>query len=359
MSLLPSSSMMDVGWIMETERGGEPNEPLYEKFNGLYTVRMESYGRILYHVSALCVGVGSGMQSGQVYPKGTRVILGYATRDHTPYILGALPFSYSKTTAIGETEILEPGEVQLRSGMPDSENPNEFILPGGKIKIDNKGRVIISSATNNDVATITLGIQGEKTVLTVGTEQGAGIEIDNDGTIRVDTDKDREMSADNVRCKVSGDEFNAVSGNRTDYVEGIYTVLHVKGTQIQINTDGSVTLVDPNGSIIGLNAGDGSVTISDGKGDYIHLLNGQITVLSTGDVSVQADTVSVEGGNILLGQGATKGVVREGDAVVIFDPLCGINVVGQAAKPTKYPNGSPAPPAPPGVNPSEHVVARN
>lgn len=349
------------GYIEDPEKGMAEGQPLYGKYNGLYTVIVESFSQRWHHVCLMWMGIGFGAQSGQPLPRGTKVLIAIVTKNKIPVILGAVGLRVSNDYYDLEIDEPKPGEVFLQAAIrKDVNDPKDSISTGGaRLKLDEFGNAFLETATGGDYIQIGLGDFGldvftQEQVIAKIKAGLASIEMESGGSISIKSSNMLLEDSAYKRCKTDSDNMDYTGGNRTFYVEKSFTVLHKSGSQVQINDDGECIITDKEGNTLLLNSD--VITMISKTGAYVSLEGDNLSCFAKDDAVIHANTATMSGKSVFLGDQASKGVAREGDACVTFCPLIGKNIAGVVDDAIKYPF-SGAPPALPGQHVSKTVKA--
>jgi len=173
----------DIGYISQINKIDEsdPNS----SHNGTFDVVLTSrrlYLTGVYMISSMWTFHGGTNVS---MPEiGAHCVIGYIGYQNIPFIVGFLPVDYVSSIYQSELTEIKSGEVILQSTKnPIGSNAQEPSGPGGMIRLDNEGRIIIRSrrSTDNVVMIIEEGDDSNFNIVT----KNATINIDADGTTHI------------------------------------------------------------------------------------------------------------------------------------------------------------------------------
>jgi len=110
---------------------------------------------------------------------------------------------------------------------------------------------------------------------------------------------DPKESADRTQGEYSFLSFNE---------DGSIQLVNKEGSNINMNaTDGNITIMDQNGNTITLNSS--GVQMVDKAGNYVLLANGECSVTASKNIHLTGPTVNIKGGTVAIGDGASKSLV--------------------------------------------------
>lgn len=329
---------LEIGTILEAERGSDPSSPLYNLPTGSYSVLQESNGGELYGVPSLWTMFGVNTQVGGIYPRGTRVLLGKVAPLDTFVIIGALSNNYKSHVDLGAAVPIEEGEFILQGGRIEG----EVIRPGLKVRSRREGYIEIGGQVKDVPVSVKVGsIKNNTEVedrisLTVG---GSQIKITENGDLKLYAGGTFKLTTYGQEIRTIGDKSESVENNYSLLVQKNLTLLHESGALIQMDEEGSIYIIDGSrNTMIRLSPSDGSVTIRNKQGAFIYLKDGTISMVAKDSLVAKANdhtwsgsSASLDVNKAALGKNpsSTKGVARHGDCVQHLCPILGIVVQGQ------------------------------
>lgn len=329
---------IEVGTILEAERGTDPSSPLYNLPTGLYTVIQETNGGEVYGVPSVWTMFGINTQIGGIYPRGSRVLMGKVSPMDSYVILGALPNHYKSHVDLGAAIPIEEGEFVFQGMRIDGES----IRPGLSIRSRREGYIEIGGKVKDVPVSIKIGELKNNTdvedriTLTVGSSQ---IKINSNGDIKLTAGGTFKLTTPTQEWRTVGDKSESVENNYSLLVQKNLTLLHESGAMIQLAEDGSLYILDgTRSSMISFTPSDGGVTIRNKNGAYIYLKGDIITMVAKDSLVAKANdhtfsgsSVAIDSDKVSLGKNpdSTKGVARKGDCAQHLCPIIGTVVQGQ------------------------------
>jgi hypothetical protein len=265
------------------------------------------------------------------------------TQTKTQIPLRYLEEYFAKDESSTRSEIDEKGNWYIELASAASEGL-EVNVPSGNF---------IKTIGGNEEVFIEKNVQ-----LTVG--KNANYQIDDNWKIRVNKDYYLTSETGNMNFIMSSatDAGQMIMSTKGHYLilddtkdkENIY-MMHVAGSQVNLDSKGSVKLVSKDGGLVFMDADTKSITATSGNGAYVTLkdiiticdasgkqllqFNGKdtINISASANVNINAPSINIAGGSVNLGNLASLGVALAEPLALLFDSHIHASPTGPTSPP--------------------------